>query len=86
MKIEWITKEEVEEYFNAEADFILDIWPYKEIKIRRYHIKNYEAADLIDLIERSSKLDYTVYVDEEDPRYNYIEVWKVADRIAGSKN
>jgi len=74
-----ITKEEVEKYFNAEADFVLDILPYEEIKIRRYHVRKYDIVDLLEIILSNPKLDFKEYTDKEDPRYSYIEVWKVAD-------
>lgn len=71
---------EDKEYFQKEIEFLLENTKYDEITIRRYHLREMEACELADGIDMIPELDFKIYTDKIDPRYSYIEVWKIKDR------
>lgn len=77
-----LTREQIDKYFEAESEYFMKLYPYKEIVIRRYHMKEWDACNFADSIEGNPLLDFKIYSDKKDYRYSYVEVWKVAERDA----
>lgn len=75
-----LTKEMVEEYFDNECDFYMNLYPSEDIIIKRFHLRDAEACEFADMIEGNPKLDFKIYSDKNNYRYSYVEVWRIADR------